>query len=62
MSTRKLIIAALVCGMAILLAGALQFLQIANDQHQGSSSGGSAPAASTVGSNPVPAPGGGSHG
>ena len=33
MSTRKLIIAALVCGMAILVAGAFQFLQIANDQH-----------------------------
>ena len=33
MSTRKLIVAALVCGIAILLAGALQFIQIANDQH-----------------------------
>jgi hypothetical protein len=32
-STRKLIIAALVCGVAILLAGALQLLQIANNQH-----------------------------
>jgi hypothetical protein len=31
-STRKLIIAALVCGVAILVAGAFQFLQIANDQ------------------------------
>jgi hypothetical protein len=39
-STRKLIIAAFVCGMVILLAGALQFLQIAHDQH---ASGGSAP-------------------
>jgi hypothetical protein len=29
MSTRKLIIAALVCGMVILLAGAIQFIQIA---------------------------------
>ncbi|HEY2429785.1 MAG TPA: hypothetical protein VGI06_12695 [Acidimicrobiales bacterium] len=37
MSTRKLIIAALICGMAILLAGALQFVQIANDQHKSSS-------------------------
>jgi len=36
-STRKLIIAALVCGMAILVAGALQFVQIANDQHSSSS-------------------------
>ena len=35
MSTRKLIIAAFVCGMVILLAGALQFLQIARDQHAG---------------------------
>jgi hypothetical protein len=32
-STRKLIIAALLCGVAILVAGALQFLQIANNQH-----------------------------
>jgi hypothetical protein len=32
-STRKLIIAALVCGVAILVAGALQFIQIANNQH-----------------------------
>jgi hypothetical protein len=32
-STRKLIIAALVCGLAILVAGAIQFLQIAHDQH-----------------------------
>ena len=37
MSTRKLIIAALLCGMAILIAGAFQFIQIANDQHRGSS-------------------------
>jgi hypothetical protein len=33
MSTRKLIIAALVTGMAILVAGAFQFLQIAHDKH-----------------------------
>jgi hypothetical protein len=33
MSTRKLIIAALVTGMAILLAGAFQFLQIARAEH-----------------------------
>jgi len=32
-STRRLIIAALVTGVAILVAGAFQFLQIANDQH-----------------------------
>ena len=35
MSTRKLIIAALVCGLAILIAGAVQLLQIAGDRHQG---------------------------
>ena len=36
MATRKLIIAALITGMVILLAGALQFLQIAHDrQHSG---------------------------
>ena len=35
MSTRKLIIAAFVCGMVILVAGALQFLQIAHEQHSG---------------------------
>jgi uncharacterized membrane protein HdeD (DUF308 family) len=35
-STRKLIIAALVCGMVILIAGALQFVQIANDRHSNS--------------------------
>ena len=29
MSTRRLLIAALLCGMAILLAGAIQFLLIA---------------------------------
>jgi hypothetical protein len=40
-STRKLIIAALICGIAILVAGAVQFLQIANDRH--SSSGVPAP-------------------
>jgi len=33
MSTRRLIIAALVTGIVILVAGAFQFLQIANDQH-----------------------------
>ena len=43
-STRKLIIAAFVCGMVILLAGALQFVQIAHDQHP---SGGSPPATSS---------------
>ncbi|GAC1321364.1 MAG: hypothetical protein NVSMB12_21500 [Acidimicrobiales bacterium] len=37
-STRKLIIAAFVCGMVILLAGALQFLQIAHEQHAGGGS------------------------
>ena len=37
MSTRKLIIAALVCGMAILIAGALQLVQIAADHQQSSS-------------------------
>ena len=36
MSTRKLIIAALVCGMVILIAGALQFVQIAKDRHSSS--------------------------
>jgi hypothetical protein len=36
MSTRKLIIAALVTGMAILLAGALQLLQIAHDRQHSS--------------------------
>ena len=36
MSTRKLIIAALVTGMAILLAGAFQFLQIARDRSHSS--------------------------
>ena len=30
MSTRKLIVAALVCGLVILLAGAFQLLQIAS--------------------------------
>jgi hypothetical protein len=30
MSTRRLIIAALVCGLAILLAAAIQFVLIAN--------------------------------
>jgi hypothetical protein len=34
-STRKLIIAALVCGMVILLAGAVQFIQIANTRNSG---------------------------
>jgi hypothetical protein len=32
-STRKLIIAALVTGIVILIAGAFQFAQIASDQH-----------------------------
>ena len=32
-STRKLIVAALVCGVAILVAGALQFVQIAQGHH-----------------------------
>ena len=41
LSTRKLIIAALVCGLAILLAGALQFVQIAQAQHASSTSGAS---------------------
>jgi hypothetical protein len=36
-STRKLIIAALVCGLAILLAGAVQFVQIASDRHNSGS-------------------------
>ncbi len=37
MSTRKLIIVALVTGLVILLAGAVQFIQIANDRgHSGS--------------------------
>ena len=31
MSTRRLILAALLCGMAILLAGAVQFLLIARN-------------------------------
>lgn len=46
MSTRKLIIAALVCGMVILVAGAVQFLQIARDQRPGSS--GDGPAVTSV--------------
>jgi hypothetical protein len=46
-STRKLIIAALLCGMAILIAGAFQFIQIANDQHSGTS-GNPAPVVTTV--------------
>ena len=46
MSTRKLIVAAFVVGMLILLAGALQFLQIARDQRQ-SGPGGPVPTAST---------------
>ena len=39
MSTRKLIIAALLCGVAILLAGALQLVQIAHNQNHGGPSG-----------------------
>jgi hypothetical protein len=35
-STRKLIIAALVCGMAILIAGAVQLLQAAQERHASS--------------------------
>jgi hypothetical protein len=31
-STRKLIIAALVCGIVILVAGAVQFIQIAQSR------------------------------
>ncbi|GAC1306300.1 MAG: hypothetical protein NVSMB16_02170 [Acidimicrobiales bacterium] len=46
MSTRKLIIAAFVVGMLILLAGALQFLQIARDQRR-SGPGGPVPTVST---------------
>lgn len=46
MSTRKLIIAAFVVGMLILMAGALQFVQIANDQR--GSSGRPAPSSSTT--------------
>lgn len=46
MSTRKLIIAALLCGMAILVAGALQFLQIAHDRSSGP--GPSPPSTSTT--------------
>jgi hypothetical protein len=45
MSTRKLIVAALVCGMAILVAGAIQFLQIAGEQHH---AGSPVPAVSTT--------------
>jgi hypothetical protein len=44
-STRKLIIAALVCGMVILLAGAIQFIQIARTHGNGSQS---PPAVSTT--------------
>jgi hypothetical protein len=36
MATRKLIIAALITGMVILLAGALQFVQIAHDRQHSS--------------------------
>jgi hypothetical protein len=48
-STRKLIIAALLCGMAILIAGAFQFIQIANDQHSGPP-GNQSPTVTTVAS------------
>jgi hypothetical protein len=44
-STRKLIIAALITGIVILVAGAFQFAQIANNQH---SSQGPPPAVSTT--------------
>jgi hypothetical protein len=47
-STRKLIVAALVCGMAILLAGALQFVQIANQHHDGTGPSGPSPAVTTT--------------
>jgi hypothetical protein len=46
-STRKLIIAALLCGMAILIAGAFQFIQIANDRHRGTA-GNPVPTVTTV--------------
>ena len=38
MSTRKLIITALVVGMVILIAGAVQFIQIANTRDASTSS------------------------
>jgi len=49
-STRRLIIAALVTGVAILVAGAFQFLQIANDQHSHTSP----PAVATTQPGPSP--------
>ncbi len=36
MATRKLIIAALITGMVILVAGAFQFVQIAHDRQHSS--------------------------
>jgi hypothetical protein len=36
MSTRRLIIAALVCGMLILIAGAVQLIQVAQERSGGS--------------------------
>jgi len=47
-STRKLIIAALVTGMAILLAGAFQFIQIAKDRQHSSPPPAPAPVVTTV--------------
>ncbi|MFI5041142.1 MAG: hypothetical protein ACHQNA_04730 [Acidimicrobiales bacterium] len=46
MSTRRLILAALLCGMAILLAGAVFFVQVARERS--STSPGSTPAVSTT--------------
>ncbi len=34
MSTRKLILTALVCGLAILIAGGIKLIQVANDEKQ----------------------------
>ena len=48
MATRKLIIAALITGMAILLAGALQFLQIAHDRQRSSPPSPPPPVVTTV--------------
>jgi hypothetical protein len=48
MSTRKLIIAALVTGMAILVAGAFQFIQIAHDRQHSSPAPPPPPVVTTV--------------
>ena len=48
MSTRKLIIAALLTGMAILLAGAFQFVQIAHDRQHTSPPTSPPPVVTTV--------------